>query len=167
MQADLLLAHADRLLAHPVDEADLRRSASAYYYAVFDLLTVDAAAALIAHHHPRLQASIRRSIEHRAVVRVCKGLLDNGPTRPNWLVEIVPDRLPAELLTVAKATIELQTARLDADYDLTTPTAYAMVLGCRDLAHGVFSQWASIRTAPAAEAFLIALVFHDRLSRRG
>ena len=162
-----LLDHAGRLLSGRPDEADMRRSISAAYYAIFNLLTSEAATRIAGTGNPGLHATIRRSIEHRGIARICEGLLAQGRARPKYLAEIMPGAVPPSLLNVAQAFVELQIARLDADYRLEVAPLIQEARASLSMARTAFAAWTRVHADPATHAVLVAIAFSDRLTRRG
>lgn len=114
------MAYSDGLIEHanfPVDlnapndpkQVDLRRAVSAAYYAVFHLLTSEAAQNW---KHERHQARLARIFDHKPM-KTCSGKVASkqAPSDPDKFAVF------ARLRVVAENFVNLQQARHDADYD--------------------------------------------------
>ena len=166
LQPETLLDHADRLLNGAAHAADIRRAISASYYAVFHLLTLDAAAC-VSPGNRILQSRLRRAAQHRDMRKVCDTIASAGPQGPKLLAGVIEPPIAPELSAVAGAFATLQDARHAADYDLDTEPSFALARASRDLGCTVFKDWQHIRNQPNTQAFLVALLLADRWSRRG
>lgn len=106
-----LIAHAERLAAaskRKPHQADLRRAVSAAYYALFHAVAGAAADTLIG-----------TSKQHRASVtwsRVYRSL-EHGFAKSQCLAKPPTSQVPATLIDVADAFVQLQELRHEADYD--------------------------------------------------
>jgi hypothetical protein len=158
-----LLAHAGRLARSRNSDsrqADYRRAVSAAYYAVFHLLTQDASRRFTGRAD--LQPMVARKFDHGQVKQVCIQFAGwrRAPDTPfGRVVQSVPD----DLKTVAEAVEKLQTARHLADYDPRPEADFvrSAASGWVQRARSAFEAWGRVRTDPAAEAFLLALLFRD------
>ncbi len=164
---DSLLDHAHRLLNGSPTTTDVRRSISATYYAVFHRLTIDAAEQIGAGSAAALPDLIRRSAEHRSVRRVCEAIGAGPSARSKPLDALLVGPTPPGLTSVAKAFIELQDARIAADYVLEHDPSLTQAQGCLLLAEDALARWAAIRTGMESRTFLVAVIMHDRWTRRG
>ena len=172
MKADDLLEHARRLIAPPAevstDEADLRRAASAAYYAVFHALTTAGAQSVAAGNIP-LQNQVARAFSHTAMRKVCDAYA-RSPARPfqqPGLAHLNPATPNLHLSGIAEAFAELQEARYAADYDLTYTIGTldaALLVGLADAA---LVELAVVQFLPDTQVFLTALLLSDKWTRRG
>lgn len=161
---EALLNHASRILAGAPDEADARRAVSACYYAVFNLLIVAAAETQAAA--ATVQDAVRRSVQHREVRRVCEAMVARPASRPVGLQRLLVEPVDGWLIEVARIFVDLQLARLEADYDLVVEVTPANgLLVARD-ASAVFAVWPTLLPDPNTRTFLLALLFHERWTRR-
>lgn len=128
-------------------QADLRRSISASYYAVFHLLTTEAAAYW---SHRDSRAAFARIFEHSALRRSANRLLD-AKTPP-----------PSALRTVAKAFLLLQDERYLADYHNGRTWTVTEALESATTARHAFQAWQSVREEPAALDYLISFLIRSR-----
>ncbi|HET6573868.1 MAG TPA: hypothetical protein VFG68_09720 [Fimbriiglobus sp.] len=161
----LLLEQAERLMgAGPgrPRQADLRRAVSAAYYALFHLLIRDGTRRVTADDG--LRSSVARVYSHGEMRAASVALVQNTlPRAIRSLVSSVPD----DLHSVAQALIDLQEDRHRADYDLrpaggfTREMARVRIRQTRD----AFVAWERVRTDPAAEVYLIAMLLHQKLGR--
>lgn len=71
-----------------------------------------------------------------------------------------------DLVKVAVAFAELQEDRLKADYDLGTTVSRLDALEALITAEDVLDRWPALQSAPNTRTFLLALLFHDRWTRR-
>ena len=133
-------------------QAALRRSVSTAYYAVFHLLISDAAQRWEGTTADR--GGLERSFSHGGMKSVSLEFAhnrwkDSRGTKP---------RQPQSLRDVAAAFVDLQTGRHVADYDNHrewTQTEAADMIG---KANGIFEKWQTIRTAPEAGTYLLAML---------
>lgn len=155
-----LLEQAEQLARGGVGrprQADLRRAISTAYYALFHLLT-QAGAALV-HRSAVLRPLLARHYEHRDMKNASRGFADGRLPAP---LERIAGDVPEELSTAAKMFIELQEARHLADYDtsregvLSRPDVREILARTRQ----AFEAWDTLRTTPAGELYLLALLFH-------
>ncbi len=74
--------------------------------------------------------------------------------------------VPKKLKQVAQAVIDLQTARHDADYDLSQPFTRAQVLGLVGQAEAAFAAWERVRRQDVAYLYLAVLLTYRSLTGR-
>lgn len=166
LNPDHLLEQADRLTAPPGGgaprQADLRRAISNAYYAIFHPVVTEAAddfAGRTQRQTPRY-ALVYRSIDHRAVLKLCQDVIK--PTLPTKYSKYEPTGgFGADLIALANAVIDLQEKRHLADYDPlfrvgTSEAVLAVATGRAALVR--------FRNANRAQrkAFLSLLVFSPR-----
>jgi len=154
---DLLQQAFDLASKNPASptQADLRRSVSAAYYALFHLLISDTIA------HWSLASSrdaLGRMFEH-SVMKKVSGKICNSRLFP-FLGEdpIVVENLRA----VAQAFGQLQDSRKTADYDYAV--VWTQTEALREVATAVtaFSSWQSIRNERIAQDYLVPLLIKPR-----
>jgi hypothetical protein len=122
---DHLLEQAERLLASPRPgpprQADLRRSISTAYYALFNFILRAVADEFVGagRRSSARYALLYRSIDHRALREVC---VESARQRAsNRYAPYVPEGgFDPNILTVAAAVVELQSRRHAADYNPLT-----------------------------------------------
>ncbi|MCG5535847.1 hypothetical protein [Ectothiorhodospira mobilis] len=150
-------------------QASLRRSVSTAYYALFHLL-VDAACREVVSGGPEVEAlrqQVGRACSHSDMKKACQAFARwNSGSPPRPLDGLLPESPDARVMTVADAFIELQQARHDADYDLSSRFSRTDVLAHVGLAESAFQEFHSMRRSEwQRRVFLMALVFHGRWKR--
>ncbi len=154
--ADDLLGLADRL-AHPepagFEQASLRRAVSTAYYALFHLLAGEVAA-LWQGGSDSSRGRLERAVQHGTMEQVSTDF-----SKQSWIDW--SDRsvsVPEELQKVAKAFVQLQQARHEADYNSgrawTFTEVHLMVRQARD----AFQHWQIVRTQSIAQDYLLSLL---------
>jgi hypothetical protein len=114
------VAHSDDLIEHanflvdlnvPNDpkQVDLRRAVSAAYYALFHLLTSEAARNW---KHDRHQTRLARIFDHKPMKACSSSLASKRPPADRAQLAVF-----TKLKVVAENFVSLQQARYDADYD--------------------------------------------------
>jgi len=165
---EMLLEHAALLIARRrPSAADLRRSCSASYYALFHFFIGEAAKLFPASgrsyirrcfHHGEMSKTARVfSSNQQIVIDTLKGPgqqpthLTHVAHRQNKQVAVAP-----KLKDVARSFVEAQELRENADYDL----AHAITKTEADMAHRrviqTIEDWKAVRKTRAAKLFLIA-----------
>ena len=141
---------ADKNPANPT-QADLRRSVSAAYYALFHLLISETIV------HWSLDSSrnaLGRMFEHSVMKKVSAKISD---------AKLFPftgedPAVVKKLRTVAKEFGRLQDMRKTADYDNATFWSHTDALDEVKTAEIVFSTWQSIRNEKIAQDYLVSLL---------
>jgi hypothetical protein len=157
--AEDFLALAGRL-ADPAptdpEQASLRRSVATAYYALFHLLVQEAV--LGWNGTLEVRASLERRFEHKNMRTVSDAIARNRWQA--WSASSPP--LPSELRAVARAFVELQEARVLADYDNSKNWTSSEVETKVALAQTAFRDWTSIRSHPVANEYLLSLLVGKR-----
>ena len=109
-----------------------------------------------------LQNTLRRSLAHDGMKRVCVVFGHPGGKPPNWLTLPVPSSLPVGLAHVAQAFVALQDARHDADYNLAQRVSRADALRFYESARSAFEQWRTVKSTPEAKAMLTVMLIFGR-----
>jgi len=148
-------------------QADIRRSISALYYALFHELAA-AGAAVFASSGEALRAQVVRAFAHATMREVCKTYVQarTGPFPKPYDTLITAARDP-RLVSIAKTFIALQEARLTADYDLSVVYTRQEALDLLYLARAAHKDFGDIERSPDTQVFLTALLLADRWTRRG
>ncbi len=132
-------------------QASLRRAVSAAYYAVFHLLTSEAATLYTTE--PGMAARIARTFNHAEMKKasqfIGKHRLPNALQQPGGGYET-----PVDVKIVADAFVELQAARHEADYDVSRKYLREEVLNYVDLARQAFQAWDKVRKGDGARLYL-------------
>ncbi len=74
--------------------------------------------------------------------------------------------VPQDLKQVAQAVLDLQTARYDADYDLSLPFSRTQVLDLVEQAEEAFAAWERVRRQDVAYLYLAVLLTYRSLTTR-
>ncbi len=171
---DGLLEQAQHLLRREKrrpKQASLRRAISTAHYALFHLLTFDAARVLIGFIKDQpLQARIQRSFAHRQLKDVSRAFTQSpsgkspSPRLPSELDEFVKAIAspPPDLIEVATSFVGLFEARQRADYNVdqkyTRDEAAALV----DSAVAAFEAWDRVKSDPLARVYLVSMLLTTR-----
>jgi hypothetical protein len=156
--SDDLLEQAEHLLKRErlrPRQASLRRSVSSSYYALFHLLSFEAASTVGANLDTAALLKIQRWLDHGEMKRVC-GMF-SVPTPHKTIAPILGAPVSLELQIVAQSFIQLQEARHSADYDMSSTwtrlTAQQFLLTAKDAVR----IWSNIRRTHEANVFTLAL----------
>ena len=151
--ADSLLQHAELLAT--LDRrrprvANLRRSVSASYYALFHLLTNSAASMYSADE--ATIAAICRTYNHPEMRRV--SMLFANDKLPKAILPATGYRISIDLKIVAEAFSALQQARHDADCDANRIFTRREAANLARQARNAFSAWQRVRRTGEARLYL-------------
>ncbi len=155
------MAYHDDLMEHAIflsqlnlpgkpRQADLRRAVSAAYYALFHLLTTEAAQNW---KHQSQRNRFARMFDHGRM-RTCssKVLSRTLPTDPAEILAA------ADLKLVADSFVTLQQARHTADYDNASEWSRTDVYETIVQAQDAMTAWAAIREKEVAQDYLFDLM---------
>lgn len=152
--SDDLIEHANFLvdLNVPADpkQVDLRRAVSAAYYALFHLLTSEAAQSW---KHDRHQARFARIFDHKPMKACCSNIASKQPPSEPAKLAVF-----AKLRVVAENFVNLQQARQDADYDNSRVWSRTQAYEEIVRAEAAIAAWASIRQEEMAQDYLYDLL---------
>src|SRR5207249_2226279 len=136
----------------------LRRAISTAYYAFFHLLVSEATSRLVAgQSRDRLRASLGRAFIHAAMRDVAQGFAAQNVSsrvRP----ALSGASLQPQLISVARAFVDLQGARHEADYDTSRRFTRRDCLVLVEQAERAFADWRAVRRSLQADVFLVALL---------
>jgi hypothetical protein len=163
LPADLLeqAEHLSRRELKRPRHASLRRATSTAYYALFHLLTADAALALGQQLQPSARFQLQRSFNHTQIKEVCGRFQQN--TLPSSIESLIGSAASSSLKGVAYSFIVLQEARHSADYDLNSRWDRARAKEDVERARDAFATWKTIRKTPEANVFLISFLLYKVL----
>ena len=136
-------------------QASLRRSVSTSYYALFHLLTGEAASLVGPNMATGAIRKMQRWFDHGEMKKVC-GIFATAEA-PKQITSILGAPVSGDLQTVAQAFIKLQEARHDADYNLETIWTKLTAQEFVQVAKDAFAAWARIRRSHEANVFAVAL----------
>jgi len=135
--------------APPGTEAQSRRAISTAYYALFRL-PIDASTTRCVAV-AALRPLVARNFEHRHMLAVCKryaGLSVDPAGQP----------VPAEVERLADSFVQVQNARMKADYNIKDPVIAVEALAAVQVARDAFTDLAAVASDPAADVFLTELL---------
>lgn len=138
-------------------QASLRRAVSTAYYAVFHLLSADAAAQACPASPAGLRERVQRSLTHEEMKKAANAFQANN--LPAHVAQLVVRPTAAALITVARSFVRLQEERHKADYDLTDQFDRTRVQGLVREAEQAFNDWNAIRNTDDARVFLASMMF--------
>ena len=142
-------------LADKPTQADLRRSVSAAYYALFHLLIHETV------RHWSLDSSrggLSRMFEHRVMAKASERVLDSRLHPYSGEDPAVVQKLKA----VARSFGQLQEERHTADYDNATDWTWVDAFFAAALAAIAFKDWKAIRGETIAQEYLVSLLIKPR-----
>ena len=154
---DLLQQAIDLIEKNPVTptQADLRRSISTAYYALFHLLIDET----IAHwSHASSRDALGRMFEH-SVMKKVSNRISNTQVSPFAGED---PNVVRNLRKVAQDFVQLQDRRRIADYDNTTFWTTTEALKEVTTAAKAFENWRSIRNEKIAQDYLVSLLIKPR-----
>jgi|tagenome__1003787_1003787.scaffolds.fasta_scaffold19677877_2 uncharacterized protein (UPF0332 family) len=140
-------------------QVNLRRAISSAYYALFHLLSGDAAERMV-HTHGGLRQIFARTFEHGEMKAICAQFAKDQ--LPRRLRSVVPSVSPV-LRHIATTFVDLQAARHEADYNLAKRFSRneAIVLILR--AGVAYDEWVALPWNKEADAFVVALAMGRKL----
>jgi hypothetical protein len=153
--ADDLLRQADHLATYEgvnPSQASLRRAVSTAYYALFHLLIEEASGQWLGSLEAR--TGVERGFQHGPMRNT--SVQFRKPVWQDWHGNQQP--VPPALRRVAKAFVDLQDERHTADYNNHERWSITDVEETLNLVHSAFQDWRSIRTAPMAGNYLLAML---------
>ena len=155
---DLLRQAFDLVHKDPASpsQADLRRSVSAAYYALFHLLISETVA------HWRLDSSrdgLSRMFEHRVMAKASARILEYK----SFPFTGEDPAVVQKLKTIAATFGELQEQRHIADYDNATQWTDLDTLEEVKAAADAFKAWHSIKNEKIAQDYLVSLLIRPRI----
>ncbi|HEY5330816.1 MAG TPA: hypothetical protein VIJ79_13090 [Acidobacteriaceae bacterium] len=164
--ADDLLSQAHALAIFDPDiptQANLRRSISSSYYAVFHLLISESVQLLVPAQPRGLASRVGRAFAHADMSKVCKQVSQRP--LPDVFVPLLNKGISEQLRSVAETFSTLQQARHVADYDISAVFLREDALSIVADARFVFTDWNLIRNTEEANVFLTALAFGARWAK--
>jgi hypothetical protein len=141
-------------------QASLRRAVSSAYYALFHLLADEGARRLAPAQPALLRRQVQRGFAHRDMQDVCRQFATGSAGKGT--APLLQPPLEPELRQVARAFVELQDARHDADYNLSASFDRVDVLQKVRLVREAFGAWRQVRSSPNAAVFLAAMLLQAR-----
>ena len=143
-------------------QANLRRAVSSAYYALFHLIVGAGGYEMAPANPPGLKLHVQRAFEHGAMKAVCRKFIAKDYQLPLGMGNLIAQPVEPQLIAVAKTFVELQEARHQADYDLTTSFARDDVSKLIDSVEVAFREWQATDGAPNRSVFVAAMMFQKR-----
>ena len=140
-------------------QANLRRAVSTAYYALFHLLTIDAAR-LYVRDDWELVSRIARSLNHGDMKNVSREF-SKGQLPKSLQVPDKPAQISELVKKVAKAFNNLQAARHSADYDLGVTYTREAALTLVEAAETASAHWAVVKSSDDARLYLACFLNWD------
>ncbi len=135
-------------------QANLRRSVSSSYYALFHRLVEDGAAkASRASQKSPLWHLVARKFDHGSMKQVSQDLA----RKASWIAS-TGIAMPAELFSVSAAFVFLQEERHRADYDRQTRFTRARAFEAVERAENAIAAWERVRKSEAAAVYLLTML---------
>jgi hypothetical protein len=142
-------------------QASLRRSTSTAYYALFHLLSAEAALILCPNTNDETRTKVQRVLNHAEMKQTCGRFLQSPST--GSLASLLSASVSNDLKFVAFAFSQLQEARHSADYDLNSNWTRAKAAGYIQLAKDAFAAWHRTRKTGEANIFLLMFLMLKQL----
>jgi uncharacterized protein (UPF0332 family) len=140
-------------------QASLRRAISAAYYSLFHLLLKEASQQMVSDAN--LRCLVSRAFSHGDMASAAKSFASGG-SLPAHITAAFPGSIPPEVSQIARAFVDLQQARHDADYNLLKSFTRQEAIDHMVTAQRAFSAFDTIKARPtdkvALELFLSALL---------
>lgn len=144
-------------------QASLRRSVSASYYALYRMLIDEAAVRMFrGSDRAALRDCMARAFGHRDMLGVARQFASNGIS-PKLAPALNGLPLQPEIVTAAKAFLDLQQARHEADYDRAARFTRPQALELFQQTRQAFADWRQVRGSTQAGVFLAALLTYGSL----
>ena len=144
-------------------QASLRRAVSAAYYALFHLLTEEAARRLVGEASKPLRQQVQRAFDHGTMRQCCRSF--SGGALPGNLAPLIAAQPSPSLRVVARHFLLLQDARHVADYDMSRDYTRANAEALIEQAEQAFAAWRTIRVTNEAKTFLVSLLLWKAWNR--
>jgi uncharacterized protein (UPF0332 family) len=146
------LVHKDQ--SNPT-QADLRRSVSSAYYALFHLLIFEAC---LNWSNEISRPGLARMFDHGVMKKVSKKVTDAGKMPYVGVDPVIADKLR----TFAGLFVQLQEQRHEADYNIKDEWTLTQSLNEMLAANRAFLIWREIRAERISQDYLISLLIRPR-----
>lgn len=166
-----LISQATMLVTHKKkpNQADLRRSISSAYYALFHFL-IDRSIKVILPKKSilNIRPMAARLFDHGSMMECCKTFASPSKfSPPATLKAYMPATMPVEIQTISSLFVDLQDKRRAADYDLAASFSRPDVLAQVQRTDASIAGWNRVSTTPEATLFLTCLFMWPQIKRRG
>lgn len=158
------LLHQARFLAelNPAStpaQVDLRRAVSSAYYAVFHMLSNDAAAQVTGGLAIELQIKTQRALNHSDMYATAGFFARSGRDKLEEKAIALPTAISSVLADIADGFRTLQEERHRADYDVQASFDRIKTLELVTMAEKLFVDWQMEKETENAKVFLASLMF--------
>jgi hypothetical protein len=136
-------------------QADLRRSVSSAYYALFHLLIFEAC---LNWSNDITRPGLARMFDHSVMKKVSKKVTDPGKMPYAGEDPVIVDKLRS----FAGLFVQLQEQRHEADYNIEDPWTLTQALKEMLAANRAFVTWQEIRTEKISQDYLVSLLIRPR-----
>jgi hypothetical protein len=137
-------------------QANLRRSISTAYYALFHLLISEAT---LNWSRPELRPALGRLFDHGPMYTASLNKEAELNSYFNSHPDDSPERIVAQhLRTVAETFVQAQQSRIAADYNLAKDVAESDLLTQLETVRDAFKSWHIIRDEASAQAYLLSML---------
>jgi hypothetical protein len=147
----------------------LRRAVSSAYYALFHGLIADATRRTVGDHSDREddRYAIGRWYNHSEMRLVSRWVIcrARGESIPDGVADLL-DHPPPELVDLARAFVQLQESRNDADYDHRAELDRADAIEAINTARDALARLGQLTGARAYDNFLLLLLDGPKLASR-
>lgn len=140
-------------------QASLRRAVSAAYYALFHLLTFEASRIYV--KDVIFVFLMNRVYSHGEMKKVSESFAKGDLPRLLKPAKAT-NPVPQELKGVARAFVDLQQARHEADYSLAKRLTRSETLNLVERAEQAFEDWKQVRTEDFARLYLACFLVWDK-----
>jgi hypothetical protein len=160
--AEQIHRQGQRLSSPGRQQAYLRRAVSTAYYALFHLLSFEAASLARGPH----TLALKRGFQHGQMLNASRAMLPRAGSKPANPpgVDLVPVKnvshgvqVPREVSNVAWFFMTLQGMRHEADYNSVQPVTVGQANDAIDYMRSAFAYWRVARTSDAARLYLALL----------
>lgn len=167
--AESLNERGQRLTSPGRKQAYLRRGVSTAYYALFHLLSFEAASLARGPH----TLALKRGFQHGQMLEA-SGAMFTGNLKPAnppgvdtvQVKNVGQVQVPREVGNVAWHFVELQGMRHQADYNSAQPTTAGQANDAIGYMHSAFSHWRGIRGHEVARLYLALLSTWNEIKKR-
>jgi len=136
-------------------QADLRRSVSSAYYALFHLLIFEAS---LNWSNDTSRPGLARMFEHSLMKKVSRRVNDAGRTPYAGEDPVIVNKLRS----FAGLFVQLQEQRHEADYNVKDAWTLTQSLKETLAAHRAFAIWRDIRSEKISQDYLVSLLIRPR-----
>jgi len=145
-------------------QANLRRSVSAAYYALFHFLIDEAIKLMLPGRNQALRDCLARAFKHKDMKEFAE--IISKSNYPRKLISAFDEQpLEQKLINVASSFVQLQQVRHEADYNRASDFSRREILHLVNKAERTFSEWQELKdiNKSQTEIFLIELLSYRNI----